>query len=294
MGTQRQNQEDAVWTIMHEPWFERLNELEKRWIPSSKENQSAYESLMRECMGYIYMGCMQAAVGKYDEEVCDKAIDFVLSDMKNYDPAKQSLAKYVSYHIHSRLKDAFRILKDKEADTISIDDDTYGSSTITDPGGSPGERIEETDAAQPVIVALVLNFVSLKNQKKREHTLRHYQMFYTEQLTRSAQIVPLPEKWQKDILNALHHPYFRYFIGNVADGDAITLHTVEHAIPKMLGEVIPGKSMDTLLTWDDNFFLPAKVQICYLEQKEHIQVSPAAITARKNEYRESLRMFRRT
>lgn len=294
MGTYRQDpqdQEGAAWTVMHEPWFERLNELGKRWVSNSKENQSAYESQMSECMGYIYMGCKQAAAGKYEVEVCDKAFDFVLSDMKNYDPSKQSLAKYVSYHIHTRLKDAFRILKDKEPDTISIDDDNNGSSTIIDTSIRP---IEETDAAQAAIGALALNFIGLRNQSKPERNLRHYQMFYTEKITGAAQIFPLPEKWQKDIINALHQPYFRYFVANVADTEPITLRIIEHAIPKMLGEVIPGKSMDTLLTWDHELFLPAKVQICYLEKMENIQVSPATITALKNRYRKFLQKIRKT
>ena len=285
MVTYRQDPVDrdsVAWTIMHEPWFERLNELGKRWVSNSEENKSAYESQMCECMTYIYMGCMQAAAGKYDEGVCDKAFEFVLSDMKNYDPSKQSLAGYVSYHVHNRLKDAFRILKDKEPDTISIDDDSNGPSTV---GGITICPIDENEAAQAVIVALALNFASLKNETKREQTQRHYQMFYTEQLTGAAQIVPLPEKWKKDILNALHEPYFRYFIANVADTEPITLRTIEYAIPKTQGEVIPGKSMDARLNWNHELFLPVMVQICYLEKMENVQVSPAAITTLKNRYR---------
>lgn len=396
-----QEEQSLESRIMREPWFKRLNELQSRWISNTEENKSAYESQMSEAMIYVYMGCMQTANAKYDEFVCTEAMLWVMTDLKNYNPDLLPLGKYVSYHISSRMKEAYSRIKarnsvatepsqsgpwedalnelekqfhekdrtqwseevhlvtyaehwkrferfaperkkqtlaavksvigqygpgkqslvdfmeqilpervcrlldvpytgkaDKPKATVGTavvlvpthreeEEEENFADLIPDPAVDVEEMMEQQEAAQTVILALVLNFTALKNSR-RDNAVRHYRMFYTEQLTGSARIVPLPQRWGKDILEALHHPYFRYFMADVEDDQKITLQTICRARPKKHGQVILDKSMDEYLPWDSELFLPAKVQIRYLQEKEQVSVSAATISSRKQEYRKSL------
>lgn len=280
---------DLEEQLKREPWFRRLNELQKRWVPNDPEHRSAHESLMQEVLGYVYIGCMTSP-GGYTQEDRDLAFDHVLTDLARYDPAKKSLGGYVSAQIRNRLNGAYTRRKDAEAGFgPSIDDQEQPPL----PDGTPplDERVGEDDAAGAVITALVLNFTRLKKQRP-DSAVRHYRLFYTEQITGSAQIAPLPQRWGRDILEALHHPYFRHFISNVSDDQTIGLSTIEYAVPKKYGEVVPGQSMDQLLPWDKGLFLPAKVQIGYLLQKEQLRISAATVSSRKKEYQDALLSLR--
>lgn len=297
------------WEIMHENWFQRLNELQTRWVPNTPENSSIRESLLREAWQYAYMGCMQFR-GNYTDDERSRASEYLLADLKRFDPIQKSLGAYVEYQIAQRLRDAYH----KELDIVyspsarensekkvpikegffvqpiqyeRAKDGAVQEIEPADPRPGPAEIHARVDNMQTVMQAMVLNFATLKDQKRRGNTLRHHRIFYTEHITWAAQDAPLPERWGRDILKALNGPYFRYFVANAPEAQALSLPDIENAILKMEGQVIPGKAMDKPLTWDAEGLLPAKVQISFFA-RDGVKIPPSTVSLRRTEYRKSL------
>lgn len=100
------------YELRHTPWKARLLELEARWVPNTAENAEAFRSQVEEAWGLAYL-CIWNMRGKHgehasytDDERSDAAIH-IKKALMNYDPARQSLVKYVEQKSILLLKGAW-------------------------------------------------------------------------------------------------------------------------------------------------------------------------------------------
>lgn len=109
------------YELRHTPWRARLLELEARWVPNTAENAEAFRSQLDEAWGLAYL-CIWNMHGKHGEhasytedERSDAAIH-IKKALMNYDPARQSLVKYVEQKSILLLKGAWARGMDIEYD----------------------------------------------------------------------------------------------------------------------------------------------------------------------------------
>lgn len=284
-------------------WSKRVAEINQKWVNAGEE--ARFSAQLDEVFLLIYQR-LDSVYKWCDEDLRQRAAIDLLPDIKRYDPDKMELEKYLCIQIKQRVRGQLQRSYQAKAvkqealkkagirSEISIDqpvsdeDDTLQGAQMTKGCDTNAENQQlQKDTMQTVMQAMVLNFAALKDQKKRENTLRHHRIFYTEHITWAAQDAPLPERWGRDILEALNGPYFRYFVANAPEAQALTLPDIENAILKMEGQVIPGKAMDKPLTWDEEGLLPAKVQISFFA-RDGVKVPPSTVSIRRTEYRKSL------
>lgn len=287
--------------------FEQLNQMTEGWRRDEEQ--------INDCMKLVYERLHRTYWYVPDEVRQEAAIMVWLDVSNNYDPEKMDLGYYVFRQIKYRVRDCWKRMSKKAGKVciVSYDDrrkakQPYdGDESVLSDENENVQLDENTPApinahvskdfdqptwktAADMILEMALNPIIIVFERQlgesRAKAARHYSMLFTEQIAYVGcqGSGMFPEECEKDILNAMDIPYFRFFT-KPQQSQTFTLKSIETAIPKSAGEVIPGKPYDKPLTWDENCFLPEAVQIEFWKKEENIKVIPATITKYRNDYK---------
>lgn len=206
------------------------------------------------------------------------------STLTQFDPAEQSLHKlvdrWVSQVLHGDQKDVITIPIDKP---VGEDEESTIGDMLPGIGNDPAEIVEATGGFSIILLALTANFQLHVGNGHHKAKTRYSRLNYTEQLSYFAGPLSLPDSHRQDILKPLDESYFRHFM-DVGPETPLTLRVIENA---RIRPVI-GKGVYRLENkhWDDEGFLPAKVQIGYLAENG-ISSSAATVSEHRKSYREN-------
>ena len=302
-------------------WYERANALGREWpkggLKRDENNRlSNHDSkLIAKAMDLVYERLNKLYKNKLnnwmtglsnsvdgDDIVQLAAID-IWKSLEKYDPLLSELGIYLSPLI--KLKQAGQgkrmEVREKKRQTLVYDDQRgTKENEEDDPLKSPHINIEEigdtrspeySERGRVALGAMVINFKNLQIGAKHQKKIRLFRLQYTEQLVYISDEGKLPWECEKDLLYALDESYFRYFTVPTKES-TITLRTIERAELKSTGEVIPGKSMDAPLEWNEDGFLPAGVQISFWKKEEKESLLASTISKCRKEYLEALHSFK--
>ena len=92
-------------------WYEELNKIGQHWHPKTSDQDPVWHDQLRQAYLWTHIALWANGTGDFfyrsdADAVFNKAMEYLESDLRSYDPQKSALGTRISHKINGRLKDA--------------------------------------------------------------------------------------------------------------------------------------------------------------------------------------------
>lgn len=302
---------DPEYDVKHIPWASRLKEIGARWVAKTPENAAAWEAQISEAWECVYAACMNRR-GDYTDDERSQAALHVANELKNYNPKKMELVKYVNVRVTQRLMTAYSNGMDMEYD--AADEDNRGRKSGIHKKGAIAASLDAPVAGTADIslgqtmcdesadmerqsalselyqismtkmAARILNFKAvLHESNKQEKQRRMEKMCFTEQTLNVAkfQTIELDDTLKVDVLMAIYREYLDFFAHMPKE---LTYPALQLMTLKTWAQILGESAENRVVEWKKSGFLDAKVPICFLKQHFDTTVSDSTLSKERDRF----------